>query len=132
MAKIQRRIRAKRVFSESIKRQAVKEFEAGHYTVLELSKLYGVKGQTIYNWLKKYSPTNGPKLRVVEMADSTDSKVKELQAQVAELERQVGKKQLQIEFYEKMLSLAKEEYGIDLKKNSSGQSFGGSGRTDRS
>lgn len=121
MAKIQRRIKTKRVFSESIKRQAVKEFETGQYTVLELSKLYVVKGQTIYNWIKKYSPANGPQLRVVEMADSTDSKIKKLQAQVAELERQVGKKQLQIEFYEKMLSLAKEEYGIDLKKNSTGQ-----------
>ena len=131
MAKIQRRIKAKRVFSESIKRQAVKEFETGQYTVLELSKLYGVKDQTIYNWIKKYSPPNGPKLRVVEMADSTDSQVKKLQAQIAELERQVGKKQLQLEFYEKMLSLAKEEYGIDLKKNSFGQPCGGSGKTDQ-
>lgn len=113
MAKIQRRIKPRRVFSDSIKQRAVKEFETGEYTVLELSKLYGVKEQTIYNWIKKYSPANRPQYRVVEMADSTDDKVKKLQAQIAELERQVGKKQLQIEFYEKMLSLAKEEYGID-------------------
>jgi hypothetical protein len=51
------------------------------------------------------------------MADSSKQKLKELQKRISELERIVGQKQLNIDFLEKMIEIAKNEYGIDIKKN---------------
>lgn len=41
-----KKIQRKRVFSEELKHQAVKEYEKGKMTVLELSKFYEVSDKT--------------------------------------------------------------------------------------
>ena len=63
------------------------------------------------------------------MADSSKKKVKELNARIQELERIVGQKQLNIDFLEKMIEIAKEHYGIDIKKNSGTPRSTGSEKT---
>lgn len=72
----------------------------------------------IYRWIYKYSAYNKRKVKVVEMADSSEKKLTDLNKRIEELERIVGQKQLNIDFLEKMIDLAKEHYGIDIKKNS--------------
>ena len=42
--------------------------------------------------------------------------LRELKERVAELERLVGQKQIEIDFYQKMIDLAQEHYGIEIKK----------------
>lgn len=106
-----------RVFSEEFKKSCVRDYESGQFSVLELSKLYNIKGVVIYRWIYKYSSYNKRRIKVVEMADSSKQKVKELQKRIADLERVVGQKQLNIDFLEKMIELAKGQYGIDIKKN---------------
>jgi hypothetical protein len=66
------------------------------------------------------------------MADSSDKKLKELQQQIIDLQAALGRKQIQVDFYEKMMDLAKEEYDLDLKKNSSTRLSSGSGKTGES
>jgi len=112
------RIRKTRRFSEELKRNIVKEFEEGSFSVLQLSKLHRVHFQTIYNWIYTYSSNNDKSIRIVEMKDSSSQKLKELEAKVRELERAVGQKQLYIDYMEKMIEIAKDELGIDIKKNS--------------
>ncbi len=92
--------------------------------------MYHCGERTIYNWIYKYSPADSPKINVVEMSQSTDQKLKDLQNKIAELEQALGRKQIQLDFYEKMAELAKEEYNIDLKKNSSTGSSSGSRSTE--
>ena len=106
-----------RIFSEEFKRSCVKEYESGQHTVLELAQLYNIHFTTIYAWIYKYSVYNKKKIRVVEMADSSTKKVKELQERVRDLERIIGQKQLNIDFLEKMIEIAKDQLGIDIKKN---------------
>jgi len=65
------------------------------------------------------------------MSDSADHKVKDLQQKVADLERALGQKQIKVDFYEKMLELAEEQYDLDLKKNSFSKLSSGSGKTER-
>lgn len=113
------RINVKRVFTEEFKRARVKEYEKGAFTVKELSKLYQVHTAVIYRWIYKYSAYNKRNIKVVEMTESSQKKVRELQKRIEELERVVGQKQLNIDFLEKMIELAGQEYGIDIKKNSS-------------
>ncbi len=127
-----RKLNIRREFSPEIRKQVVREFRSGKFTVKELADLYHCSTQVIYRWIYKYSPADSPKVRVVEMSETSDAKVKQLQQKIAELERALGQKQIKIDFYEKMAEIAQESYGIDLKKNSSTKPSAGSGKTKKS
>ena len=121
-----------RQFSDQVRRQVVKDFRSGKHTVAELAELYQCSTQSIYNWIYKYSPADSPAINVVEMSESSDQKVAELRRKIADLERALGQKQIQVDFYEKMIELAEAEYDLDLKKNSSTKRSPGSGKTGTS
>jgi|SRR6476661_3452136 len=109
-------IRKKRSFSEEFKKDLVRLFEQGKYSVLQLGKLYGVPNSIIYLWIYRYSQFNESGYRVIEMKQSSTSKVKALEQRIAELEKLVGQKQIKIDFLEEMMAVAKEELQIDIKK----------------
>ena len=111
-------LRKRRIYSEEFKRQIVSDFEAGRFSVIQLEKLHGVNNVTIYNWIYKFSTFNEKGSRIVEMKDSSTQKLKELQARIKELEAIVGRKQISIDYLEKMIDVAKDEFDIDIKKNS--------------
>lgn len=117
MNKQKRLIKVKRSFSEDFKKALVKDYETGKFSVLQLSELHCISHALVYRWIYRYSVYQKQNIRVVEMADSSTKKLKDLQKRVAELERIVGQKQLNIDYLEKMIELAKEELGVDIKKN---------------
>src|SRR5690554_2061179 len=116
MLKNGKRIKRRRRFSEDFKLKIVKEYESGEFSVVEMTKIYDISYQTIYNWIYKYSKYNKQSIQVVEMKDSQAHKIKEMEARIKELERAVGQKQMNIDYLEKMIDLAKEHYDIDIKK----------------
>lgn len=124
-----RKLNIRREFSEEIRRKVVQDFRSGNFTVKELSGLYHCSEQTIYRWIYRLSPSDSPKVNVVEMSDSKETKVKDLQRKVAELERALGQKQIKLDFYEKMIELAEKEYDLDIKKSSSTKQSTGSVKT---
>lgn len=126
-----RKLNKRRQFSEQIRRKVVEEFRCGNYTVKELADLYHCSLTAIYKWIHKYSPADSPRITVIEMSESTDQKVKDLQEKIAELERMVGQKQIKVDFLEKMIELAEDEYDLDLKKSSSSKRSGGSGPAEK-
>jgi transposase-like protein len=124
-------LQSKRLFSEEFKKSCVKEYESGHYTVSELGRLYNIRVNMIYRWIYKYSVYNKKKVRIVEMEESSTKKVKDLQDRIKELERIVGQKQLNIDYLEKMIELAKEHFDIDIKKNFNTPQSNGSATTGK-
>lgn len=62
---------------------------------------------------------------------SDTRKIKELKEKIKELERMVGQKQVQVEFYEKMIELTEQDLGIDIKKKERSSPSGGSGKTEK-
>ena len=112
------KLRPRRVFSESIKKARVKEYEKGEFSVKELCRLYGFSDKSLYNWIYKYSVYNKKNYRIVKSKDSGRKKLKQLEDKIAELERLVGQKQIKIDYLEEMIALAKEQYSLDLKENS--------------
>jgi transposase len=124
-------LRSSRIFSEEFKKTCVKEYETGLFTVLELGKLYQIQTALIYRWIHKYSTYNKRRIKVVEMANSSKQKIKDLQKKIAELERIVGQKQLNIDFLDKMIELAKDHYGVDIKKNLDTPPSSGSEKTSK-
>jgi hypothetical protein len=54
---------------------------------------------------------------MVVQKESEAQRTSQLLVQVAELERRLGQKQMQLDYLEKLVELASKEYSIDLKKN---------------
>ena len=126
-----RLINKTRRFSDEFKKAVVSEFETGSLSVPQLSRVHSVHFQTIYNWIYKFSTFNEKGYRVVEMKDSTSTKLKEQEQRIKELERAVGQKQLKIDYLEKLIELAGDELGMDLKKNSDTKPLRGTLKTSK-
>jgi transposase len=109
-------LRQRRIFSDEFKREKVAEIISGKTTIGKLSKLWDVSDSAIYLWLNKYSPAHQQGTTMVIQKDSEATKVLDLQAKIAELERILGQKQLMIDFNEKLIEIASKELDIDLKK----------------
>ncbi|HHW80157.1 MAG TPA: hypothetical protein GX746_00435 [Bacteroidales bacterium] len=52
----------------------------------------------------------------MEMEDSEEDKIKQMKARIKELERTMIEKQINIDYLDKMIDLAKEYYDIDIRK----------------
>ena len=126
-----RSIRKQRKYSFEFKKRIVADFESGKFSVLQLERLHGIRNATIYSWIYKFSTFNEKGFRIIEMKDSSNQKMKELEARVKELERAVGRKQIKIDYLEKMMEIAKEELDIDIKKNFGTPQSTGSGKTGK-
>jgi len=106
----------RRVFSNEFKKSKVADIIEKKITVTELSRLYGISRSSIYKWKAKYDPHYEPKTRIVIEMQSEAQKTKELLQRLAELERIIGQKQLEIDFKDKMIELASQELKVDIKK----------------
>lgn len=104
-----------RRFSESFKREKVKEIAENRSTVSDICRVNEVSYTAVYHWINLYSNTNKPHRTIVE-AKSDTTKILALQKKIAELERLIGQKQVQIDFQEKMIEIAEETYQVDIKK----------------
>lgn len=105
-----------RIFSEEFKRSKVMELELKQITMAELVILYGVSRTAIYKWMEKYSVHYHKATKVVIQMESESAKTSRLQEKVADLERVVGQKQIEIDFLNKLIEIGSEELGIDIKK----------------
>lgn len=124
--------RRKRTFSEAFKRQKVSEIERKISTIAQVSKAYQVRYSNVCKWVNKYSSSYKKGIRLVVEMESETQKLIALQARIAELERIVGQKQLTIDFQSKMIELAEENYGIDIKKKFETKPSSTSGNTENS
>lgn len=104
-----------RYFSESFKRSKVEDLIGKRITVQQVSDLYHVSRSAVYKWLRQYGQ-HEPGVKIVIEMDSDALRAKVLLQKVAELERVIGQKQLEIDFLNKAFEVASEEVGYDLKK----------------
>lgn len=130
MEKLTTEERRRRRFSESFKRKKVQEIESGQVKLSEICRVYQIRSNNVYKWIKKYGSMQKKKERLIVETESDTLKVIELQRKVAELERIIGQKQIEIDFKDKMIDLAEEVYQVDIKKKFCTQSSSGSGTTD--
>lgn len=106
-----------RTFSEAIRRQTVKDIETGKCSVLQASRELSVTTGAVYKWVHLYSRyLLKNKVMVVE-EKSEAYRSKELEKRLHDMEAAIGRKQMEIDFLNKIIDLANEEYRTDLKKN---------------
>lgn len=113
--KFQTETKYNRMFSDEFRKSKVKELTSGQLKVRDLCDLYNLSRTTVYKWLYLYSEAEKGTKTVVQM-ESEALKTKMLQQRVAELERIVGQKQLEIDYLNVCLEEASEEVGYDVKK----------------
>lgn len=123
-----KQLRINRYFSEEFKQKKVKEIEKNISHVTAISKEYGVTRSSVYKWIHKYSANMKKGVCQVVEAKSDTMKIKILKDQIKELERIVGQKQILIDFQEKMIELAEQEYQIEIKKKFGISHLSGTGR----
>lgn len=119
--------RRRRTFSDTFKRNKVREIELGLTRIADVKKQYGVSDTAVYCWLRKFGVNKEKSERIVIETMSDTRALHDVKERLAELERLVGQKQIEIDFYKKMIDLAQEHYGIEIKKNYSTQPCGTSG-----
>lgn len=124
--------RRRRTFSEDFKRKKVQDLSQGLITVSQLSRDYQVTRSMIYRWIESYGGKSGEKsVRLVVEMESDSIKLKQLQIKIANLERQIGQKQVLLEFQQKMLEMVEEEFGADYKKKLLKKLSSGSGEIEK-
>jgi len=114
---MKRQKRQRRIFSEALKRQVVKDIENGKASIASVCREFSVSDVSVYNWMHKYSDFLKKGVNLVVEKHSEVYRSKELEKELKEVQAALGKKQLQVEFLEMLIELANKELGTDLKKN---------------
>lgn len=109
--------RENRIFSEALKKRIVSEIESKKISIAEVVIQYEVSRQSVYRWIYSYSADHQRQTRKVIEMESEENKTKYYKSKVAELERIVGQKQIELDFLNKLIELASEELKVDIKKN---------------
>ncbi|PHN00544.1 transposase, partial [Flavilitoribacter nigricans DSM 23189 = NBRC 102662] len=79
---------------------------------------------------KKYSPHYQRSItKVVEEKSETQKRLA-LEQKIKELEQFIGRQQVQLSYYERLLATAEQRYNIELEKNSDWKSSNGFSHTD--
>ena len=123
--------RQRRRFSEEIKLEAVRRIEKKEQSVLSIGRELDVSHTSVYKWLRKYSLTYQKQHRVIVEKKSYQSKVKQLEKQLKELEAALGRKQMRIDYLEKLIEIAEQEEGLDIRKKGGQPPLNGLGNTDK-
>lgn len=124
--------RQRRVFSEEFKRKKVREIEQKITTIAQISRQYEVREGNVSKWMAKYGQNYMKGVRTIVESESDTEKIAALKAQVAELQRIIGQKQVQLEFKDKMIELAEDVYGVDIKKKFEQKPSSGTGNIEKS
>jgi len=101
--------RARKSFSEGLKRGLVDEIESGHQSIRDAAYASGAGITQIQKWLDEYGRFK-PKRDVLEVV------MKSEQEKIGELEKALAEAHLKLRVYDKIISLADKQYKVDLKK----------------
>lgn len=124
--------RGLRTFSDQIKKEVVRKIENNLLTVSEASEQYQVSRTSVYTWVYKYSSLYAKGYRQIIEPMSSTKQINTLKERIRELEQIVGKKQIELDFLNKLIEIAEDELGVDIKKKPGSGPSSGSGKTKKS
>ena len=85
--------------------------------VSEVCKQYQVTSVSVYKWIEKFGMNKKKEDRLIVESENDTKQLLLLKKKVAELEQIIGQKQVMLDFKDKMIEIAEENYGVDIKKN---------------
>ena len=117
MSTTPRKINTHRRYSEEFKKSRAKDFENGTFSVGQMSRLYKIGESILYTWIRKYGSIPHNQAIIMEVPNSQVEKVKQLEEKLLDLERALGRKQLELDYHKEFLK-ALQANGIDIEKKS--------------
>jgi len=113
----QRKKRTQRDYTLAFKLQVIAEVERGELTYKQAQKKYGIQGRsTVLVWLRKYGTLDW---KIPIQMETPDKRIKELEAQVANLESELKEEKLKRKFLDVMIDVAEHQFGYQIRKKSS-------------
>jgi transposase-like protein len=98
----------------SFKLQIVQSIELGEMSAREARLKYGIQGDsTVVKWLRKYGTLDW---KIPITMNSPESKIKELEAKLQKLEKELKEERLKREMADTILEVAEEQFGIAIRK----------------
>ncbi len=119
--------RTQKDYSMSFKLSVVREYETTDISLGALCKKYGIQSDSsIRRWIDKFGTFDRVNKSYQPMPKSKDQRILELEQRVRLLERQNARlekelevKDLKADFFDMMIDVAEQEYGVDIRKKCS-------------
>ena len=105
----------RRTFSTEFKQTKVRQIEAGLVSVADVAREFEVSLTSVYKWIERFGTRQKPTQVVVQL-ESEEHRTRALRKELHELERVVGRKQIEIDYLQTLIEVCSRELGIDLKK----------------
>lgn len=109
-------LRQTRQFSPTLKISIVNRIDTGRISPTQVSREYSVSLSTVYRWIYKYSMFNQRGTIMVVDKKTKDQQTEQLKQRIAELERIVGTKQMQLDYYQEYSRGLEKEVPESVKK----------------
>jgi transposase len=106
-------------YSLAFQQKVVGEIESGELSIGDARRVYDIRGNaTIQKWIRKLGKNHLlSKVVRIEMKDEKD-RVKELEKRIRQLESALADEHIKNAVLESLVDIARDKYGIDLKKKS--------------
>jgi len=108
-------------YCESFKWEVVQDVLSGKYTKEEARRIYGIRSKcAVLYWMrefsgnKKYRQPSEYEAKPKKMENREQEKIN--QTKIAELEKELEKEKQRAEIWKRMVEIAEEEFGIEIKK----------------
>ena len=115
------------VYSESLKLKIVKEVLSGKFPSKESARqYYGIRSKSaILDWMRLYSGAEGINKtgRLLKKRDKMGEEIAKQSKRIKELEAALHKEKLKVDLSNAFIDIAKEKYGIDLRKKYGAKQF---------
>jgi transposase-like protein len=108
-------------YTEDFKWQVVQEVLSGKLSKAEANRLYGIRSKSaILYWMRQYSGISNYRESTKKLSSKEAMKNKQeiiaLEEKLQKLEKSLKRERNKSAIYEKMLEIAEEEYGINIRK----------------
>jgi transposase len=109
-------MKGNKTYSDSLKREVVREFQLGNISKEEARRKYDIKGHSaLLKWIRKF---DGSLLDNRKIMDYKKADKDELVKRIKELERQLEEEQMRSFGLSKMIDIAEDQLNISIRKKS--------------
>jgi len=106
--------RSQRDYTLAFKLQVISLVESGQCTYKEAQLRYGIQGKsTVLVWLRKHGTLDW---KIPIAMNTPESTIKELEAKLHKLEKELKEERLNREVSETIIEVAEEQFGIAIRK----------------
>ena len=102
----------------AFKRRVAQEYLNGDQSTTQIAQIFNVPHQTVSRWAKQFSSELADEIIIAPMTEQEKKEFEALKKQNVALKKKLEYEQMRNFALETMVDLAKEELGIDLRKNS--------------